>query len=98
MNDSWKLRLGTAYDTSPVQDLYRTPRLPDTDRIWAAAGFEFKVGEKGALDLGYAHLFIDDASSNLPNQEAAGAPPTGNLIGIYKASVNILSLQYRHSF
>lgn len=98
MNDAWKLRLGTAYDTAPVQDAFRTPRLPDSDRVWAAAGVEYKVGEKGALDLGYAHLFIDEASSNLPNQEVAGAPPTGALIGSYKASVNILSLQYRHSF
>jgi len=98
LNDAWKLRLGTAYDTAPVQDQYRTPRLPDNDRVWAAAGVEYKVGEKGALDIGYAHLFIDDASSNLANQEAAGAAPTGNLVGTYKASVNIISLQYRHSF
>ena len=35
VNDSLKLRFGTAYDKSPVQDEHRTPRLPDADRIWA---------------------------------------------------------------
>lgn len=98
MNDSWKLRLGTALDKAPVQDEFRTPRLPDNDRVWAAAGVEYKVGKSGALDLGYAHLFVKDASSSLANQETAASPPTGNLIGSYQASVNIFSVQYRHSF
>jgi long-chain fatty acid transport protein len=98
MTDAWMLRLGTAYDTTPVQDQFRTPRLPDEDRTWAALGFQYKVGKNGALDVGYAHLFVKNATSNLPNQDSAGAPPTGNLVGTYKDSVNILSLQFRQSF
>jgi long-chain fatty acid transport protein len=98
LDERWKLRLGTAFDRTPVQDQYRTPRLPDQDRVWAAGGFEWKVGEKGAIDVGYAHLFIKDASSNLANQSSPSDPPSGTIVGTYKANVNIVSFQYRVSF
>lgn len=98
MNDDWTLRLGSAYDKAPVQDVYRTPRLPDQDRTWAAAGFQYRIGQKSAIDFGYAHLFIKDATSNLANQDSASAPPSGNLIGSYKANVNIVAVQFRRSF
>lgn len=61
-------------------------------------GLEYKLGKNGALDLGYAHLFVKDAGSNLANQDAPTTAPTGDLVGGYKASVNILSLQVRRSF
>jgi long-chain fatty acid transport protein len=96
--ERWMLRLGTAFDRAPVQDTFRTPRLPDQDRTWAAAGFQYKVGKKGALDIGYAHLFIKDASSALPNQDDAKSAPSGVLIGTYDENVDIVSVQYRLSF
>jgi long-chain fatty acid transport protein len=98
MSKSAKLRLGGAYDKSPVQDPYRTPRLPDENRVWVAAGLQFKTGKNGAFDLGYARVFINDASSNLKNQETATSTPRGNLVGTYKESVNIVAAQYRISF
>ena len=96
INNEWKLRFGTAYDTTPVQDQFRTPRLPDEDRIWLAVGAQWRFSKQGALDFGYAHEFVSDASSNLPS----GTPPAvkGNLIGTYKASVNIFGIQVRYSF
>jgi long-chain fatty acid transport protein len=97
LKDNWRLRLGTAYDKTPVQDAYRTPRLPDQDRIWAAAGVELKLG-KGALDVGYAHLFVKDASSTLPNQELPTSAPAGELTGTYPANVDLVTVQYRISF
>ena len=81
-----------------MEDRYRTPRLPDQDRTWAAVGFQYKVGKSGAIDVGYAHIFVKDATSNLPNQDSPSSPPSGNLVGSYKASVNILSVQFRRSF
>ena len=98
LNDTAKLRLGAAYDKTPVQDLYRTPRLPDADRIWAATGLEWKVGKNGAFDIGYAHLFLKDAESQLPNQDTPTSTPAGDLKGTYNANVNIVSVQYRISF
>jgi long-chain fatty acid transport protein len=93
LNDTWMLRLGTAYDKAPVQDEFRTPRLPDNNRVWAAGGFEWKLSEKARVDVGYAHLFIQDASSNLPNQDTPTSTPVGALVGSYKAKVDILGVQ-----
>ena len=93
LNEAWKLRLGTAYDKSPVQDEYRTPRLPGNDRIWLATGLEWRLNEKNRLDFGYAYLIIDDAPSSLTND-----PLKGDLVGSYTSSVNILALQYTLAF
>ena len=93
-----KLRFGTAFDRAPVQDEFRTPRLPDQDRTWAAAGFQYKLGKNGAVDFGYAHLFIKEASSNRLNQDSSTSAPSGPLVGSYKSKVDIVSVQYRLSF
>ena len=93
MNDSWKFRLGMAYDESPTNDADRTPRIPDQNRIWAALGVQYKINKKAALDLGYAHEFIK--STNI-NTAVAGV---GRLIGEYTGSrADIISLQYTQSF
>jgi long-chain fatty acid transport protein len=93
LNEAWTLRLGTAYDKAPVQDAYRTPRLPDERRTWAAGGFEWKLGAKASLDVGYAHLFVNEASSDLPNQDTPTSTPAGALVGTYKAKVDIAAAQ-----
>jgi long-chain fatty acid transport protein len=98
MSPAWKLRLGTAYDKSPVQDQYRTPRLPDSNRVWAAGGFEWTITQKARVDLGYAHIFIDKGTSDLPNQETATAPPLGALVGEYSAKTDIVGAQLTLSF
>ncbi len=103
LNNEWKLRFGTAYDKTPVQDAFRTPRLPDADRIWIAIGAQWQFSKQGALDFGFAHEFVDDASSSLPNVDPAPMPgfpntPKGALNGTYKADVNIIGVQVKFSF
>jgi long-chain fatty acid transport protein len=96
LNNEWKLRFGYAYDKTPVQDTFRSPRLPDESRNWLAVGAQWQFSKQGALDLGYAHEFVDDASSNLTSPAAPDF--RGNLRGTYKADVNILGVQVRYSF
>jgi long-chain fatty acid transport protein len=51
-------RLGTAYDESPIPDARtRRPRIPDSDRVWLAAGVAVRPFENLRFDVGYAHLF-----------------------------------------
>jgi long-chain fatty acid transport protein len=96
LNQPWLLRAGVAYDTTPVQDAFRTPRLPDENRWWLAVGARYMPtpASNWWLDVGYTHIFISDASSNLP---PAGAPAAevarGALRGTYEASVDILAAQ-----
>ncbi|WP_239190234.1 OmpP1/FadL family transporter [Candidatus Nitrotoga sp. HW29] len=99
-NEHWTVRGGVAYDQSPISDAFRTARIPGNDRTWLSVGGQYKPGKDTAFDFGYAHLFLDNASIN-NNTGAAGTPSTatvGNLVGAYNSSVNILSVQYTHSF
>jgi long-chain fatty acid transport protein len=91
-NAAWTWRAGVAYDETPVEDAYRTPRIPDESRTWIALGGQYRLSGKSALDFGYAYLFVEDASIN---SAVAGA---GTLLGNYDNSVNILSAQYTYAF
>ncbi len=89
LSQPWLLRAGLAYDRSPVQDEFRTPRLPDDNRTWLAAGVSWRPDERWTVDFGYAHLWVKDASSNL----MSAGPVPGALIGTYNSSINIVGLQ-----
>lgn len=89
LNQPWLLRTGLAYDRSPVQDEYRTPRLPDSDRIWLAFGARYQPGPTMWFDFGYTYLFVDDASSHLQPP----GPLPGTLNGTYTGDVQVLGVQ-----
>jgi long-chain fatty acid transport protein len=52
------------------------------------------VSKPGRLDFGYAFVNFKDADIN-NDQRAAGR---GLVNGTYKATVNVLSVSYQHSF
>ena len=87
-NPSWLLRAGVAYDQTPVQDEYRTPRLPDEDRTWLALGFRYQPEQSAPwwIDVGYTHIWVDDAKSELAN-----GPITLN--GEYESDIDIVAAQ-----
>jgi long-chain fatty acid transport protein len=93
-DDAWSIKMGLAYDQSPVNDTDRTARLPDNNRLWLSVGGQYKLSKDGTLDFGLAHLFIKDA----PINQNATAKNEGILIGTYKGSVDILGVQYAHRF
>ena len=90
-NEQWAARGGLAYDQAPVTDAFRTARIPDNDRTWLALGGQYKVSAAGAVDFGYAHLFVKSPTIN-------ATTPAPALVGTYQNSVNILSAQYSYSF
>lgn len=65
VNEAWKLRFGVAYDQTPVPNAeYRLVSLPDNDRTWFSAGFQWKPAKDMALDVGAAYLYLKDADIN----------------------------------
>ena len=97
-SSEWMARAGIAFDQTPVSDTFRTVRIPDASRTWLSLGGQYKPGKDSALDFGYAHLFVSNATLNqsaTANPDLAGK---GYLAGTYKNSVDILSVQYAHSF
>jgi len=101
-SEQTKLRFGIAFDQSPVKDELRTPRLPDSNRLWIALGAQFKPAKQSAIDIGYTHIFVDDGSISDSGGVPAGAPPgtptKGTLIGNYNNHVDILGIQYSQTF
>jgi len=88
------LRAGLAYDTSPVQDQFRTPRLPDNDRLWFAVGARIKPTQQWWFDLGYIYIRVNDA----PSQLTPNTLPNGNLVGTYESHINIFGAQASFKF
>jgi long-chain fatty acid transport protein len=99
INDLSTLRMGIAYDQSPVPNAEtRTVGLPDNDRLSFSFGARHKVSRAGAVDFAYAYFkFRDTAINNIQNNPAAGQV-NGNVIGTYKSAGHVLSAQYTHSF
>lgn len=99
-SDQLKLRAGVAFDEEAIKDEFRTARIPGNDRTWVALGASYKLSETSQFDLGYAHLFLKEAKIRDIQNIPTTVPPTanGNLIGEYDGHVDILSVQYTHSF
>lgn len=99
MNDQWTWRFGVAFDQTPVPDAaHRTPRIPDEDRTWLALGGQYRFSKQGRIDVGYAHLFVKDAEIAHCEPETV-CPAFGvSLTGNYDNAVDILSVQYTHTF
>lgn len=89
-----KVRVGTAYDESPVPNAYRTPLIPDGNRIWLSLGVNYKLTSNSSVDAGYTYIIVENVSVN---QGSVGSA-TGQLIGNYNSNINVLGLQYTHTF
>lgn len=89
---AWAFRAGAAYDESPVpEERYRTPRLPDNDRIWIAAGVGYRASQSVSLQAGYAHLFVRQAHTG---KTAEGEDLfRGALNGSYRSNIDIVSAE-----
>jgi long-chain fatty acid transport protein len=95
LNGPWTLKLGAAYDQSPVPNAEsRSVRLPDNDRYWLSAGAAYQVSRNGRLDFGYTLVSVKNADIN-NDQTATGA---GIVNGSYKPRIHVLGAQYQHSF
>jgi long-chain fatty acid transport protein len=93
LNSAWTLKMGAAYDQSPVPNAEdRTVQLPDNDRYWLSFGARWQVSRSGTLDLGYTYIKVKNADIN--HTETL----KGTVVGGYKADVHILGVQYQHAF
>ncbi|QIG48386.1 TonB-dependent receptor [Nordella sp. HKS 07] len=61
INNDLTFRAGLSYEITPTIDQARSMRLPDADRIWASVGASYKCDERLSIDVGYTHLFVEDA-------------------------------------
>jgi len=74
--------------------VFRTPKLPDSNRKWLAAGVRFEPNTQWSLDVGYTHLWIEAATSTL----APAGPVPGALRGRYDSTTDVLAAQASFHF
>lgn len=55
------LRAGTMFDRTPTNKQLLTTRVPDGDRVWLSGGATWAVSDHMALNLSYAHVFVEPA-------------------------------------
>ncbi|HEX6832811.1 MAG TPA: outer membrane protein transport protein [Rudaea sp.] len=85
-NPQWTLRGGLAVDGTPTHESTRDPRVPDAARRWVTVGLGYRPDDHWNVDLGYAHLFVNDA--HVHDVSATGDALTGyfsnrgNLLGV----------------
>lgn len=95
--EQWLFRGGLAYDQSPVQDAYRTARLPDGDRTWLALGAKYTANPRLWFDIGAAYIWVNGGSI-----DDMGSPPNvaqnGLINGSYDNRVVVLSGQLTWAF
>lgn len=86
------LRVGTAYDPTPIpSDAYRTPRIPDGDRIWLSTGCSYVLNEDWSFDVGYLHLFFNETKL----EHISGSYLIN---GTYTGHADVVSLQVCYTF
>ncbi len=90
-------RVGAAYDETPTRNRYRTPRIPDSDRYWLAAGIGYAVTDRLSFDLAYTHVFFDDAHVRLDGTDEGNAL-RGNLDADYRNAIDIVTLAAKWRF
>lgn len=61
------LRAGTMFDRSPTNPQHLTTRVPDGDRVWLTGGATFNISSAAALNLSYAHTFVEKANIIRPD-------------------------------
>jgi len=86
------LRAGLGYEISPISDEARSPSLPDNDRVWLSAGFSTKIADSTKLDVGYSHLFVEDAPICEPEPDCSSFDAEGT------GDIDIVTLGLTHNF
>ena len=88
----WTLRGGLAVDGSPTSAATRDPRVPDGTRRWVTVGLGYRPDDHWNVDLGYAHLFVNDA--HVQNVSATGDV----LSGAFESKGNLLGVAAQYKF
>lgn len=89
--DRLALRVGGAFDQSPVRNATRTPRIPDTNRWWLSTGLGWEITDALSLDVAYTHIFLDDADIRQRGTER-GNLFRGDLDARYESAIDLISV------
>lgn len=80
-------RMGFAYEKSPIDSPEkRSTGIPDNNRYWLSFGLTYRWTEATTFDVGYSHLFVEDATFS--RTSLAGVQVNGTV----ESKIDIVSL------
>ncbi len=94
IDNQWKLRLGMAYDQAAVRLQHRTPRIPDSDRLWYSAGLNYQYNEHLSFDVAYTYIYAHKAHLDTALTGNKGK----NVTADYTNSVQLFGLSLNYKF
>ncbi len=97
LDDQWKLRLGLAYDEAAVKLSDRTPRIPDSNRIWYSVGLGYQYSENLSIDAAFTYIKAKEASIDMSAGQNAAMGPY-DVTADYTNSVKMFGLSMNYSF
>ena len=92
-NDRFQFRSGIAYEDGASPNDFRSPRVPDADRLWFSLGGSYILSNRVQFYGAYSYLRFNDptlalSTSSLPNVLR------GNLNGKYNLNANIIAVGF----
>lgn len=93
IDHQWKGRFGIAYDESAVKLADRTPRIPDSDRIWYSVGLSYQYNDNLSFDTAFTYIDAKKASVDIKDS-ATGYGVKAD----YKNSVKMWGLSLNYKF
>lgn len=90
----WLWRFGIAYDEAPQTNLALvSARIPDEDRVWFSAGFNYEFSTDLSLDAGYAYINVQTTTIDNTNLQ------TGHHVeGTFDSHVHVVGVQANLQF
>ncbi|WP_310393016.1 outer membrane protein transport protein [Hymenobacter sp.] len=94
--DELALRLGAAYDFSPVKTGYVTPETPDNDRVIATAGVGYDITENFGVDASF--MFQAILKRTQTEAQLLDNGTTDRVAGTYRTNISIPGIGLRYNF
>ncbi|PXX88953.1 aromatic hydrocarbon degradation protein [Marinobacter vulgaris] len=97
----WAFKTGYAWDESPVNDDFRTARIPSGDREWLTLGAQYADARSGwTVDVAAGVLLFDDEEVNEQNYDVNDDPLPGaaRFQGTYELDAWSAGVQVSKSF
>lgn len=86
LNDSFLVRAGGYFDETPVNDIDKDIRLPDSDRWGLTLGLHFDATKNLSFDVGYQHIFFNESAVN--NSSTTTFNPLPNVVITQQLNIN----------
>lgn len=96
IDDQWKARFGIAFDQAAAKRHERTPRIPDSDRLWYSFGLGYQYNEKLSFDMAFTYIKAKNAVVDTKN--SVNAHIGNDVYAEYKNSVKMWGLSLNYKF